>query len=204
MFKWLKDKGQESLKNQFKFKIDDCGELLSKSLNHYYNNHFVKNISETQTNRTGIERFYLYMSATYGYLHTGINKFVVDDELIDYFAHYLPLRVAKKIDEEIGKEIFIGYDFGLNNAEGVIGAFSYAMKITMNGTCELTNSAARTGGHMSNAFNKKLSTIPADDAYLRFREKGSLFRDGDKLISGLQLIFDNKDLELHQLKISRS
>jgi len=110
MFKWLKDKGQESLKNQFKFIIEDCSENLSKSLNYYYDNYFLKNISETQSNRTGIERFYLYMSAAFGYLHTDINKFAIDDELVDYFAHYIPLRITKKIDEQIGKEVFKGYD----------------------------------------------------------------------------------------------
>ena len=201
MFKWLKDKGQESLKNQFKFKIDDCGELLSKSLNHYYNNHFVKNISETQTNRTGIERFYLYMSAAFGYLHTYIDEFAVEEELLRYFYQYIPLRITRKFDEEIGKEVFKGHDFGLNNVQGIEEAFGYAGAITYNKTCELTKAAARTGEHMRNAFNKKLSVIPADDIYLEFRKAGSLFRDGDKLISGLQLIFDNKDLELHNLKV---
>ena len=201
MFKWLKDKGQESLKNQLKFTIDDCGELLSKSLDHYYNNHFVKNISETQTNRTGIERFYLYMSAAFGYCHTDVIKFAVDNELLEYFFEYIPLRIVRKFDEKIGEEVFKGFDFGLSNVQGTSEAFGYAAHIAMGKTCELTMAAARTGGHMLNAFNKKLSTIPADDIYLEFRKKGSLFRDGDKIISGLQLIFDNKDLELHKLKV---
>ena len=105
------------------------------------------------------------MSAAFGYLHTDINKFAIDDELVDYFGHYIPLRITRKIDEQIGKEVFKGYDLGLNNHEGVIGAFAYAMNIAGDGTCELTKAAARTGGHMLNTFNKKLSTIPADDIY---------------------------------------
>ena len=161
----------------------------------------MKNISDTQKNRTGIERFYLYMCAAFGYLNTDINKHVVDDELVEYYMQYIAIRITRQIDEKIGNEIFSGFDFGLNNSEGVIGAFGYASANVMNGTCPLSNSAARTGGHMLNTFNKKLSTIAADDIYLEFRKKGSLFRDGDKIISGLQLIFDNKDLELHKLKI---
>ena len=70
-------------------------------------------------------------------------------------------------------------------------------------TCQLSTSAARTGGHMHNiAVTKKRGTIPADDIYLEFKKKGSLFRDGDQVRQGLQLIFDNKDHKLHELKIT--
>ena len=38
MFNWLKEKGQEGLKNNFKITIDECGDKLDLALKYYHLN----------------------------------------------------------------------------------------------------------------------------------------------------------------------
>ena len=48
----------------------------------------------------------------------------------------------------------------------------------------------------------KNKTIQADKNYASFRKAGSLYRDGDIVVSGLQIVFDNYDIPMHELKIT--
>jgi hypothetical protein len=201
MFDWLKQKGQESLKNNFKIKIDECGDKLDLSLKYYYKNSFQDN--KLKINKNGIERFYLFMCFAFGYLYDDLNEVGADDELGDYFIQYIPSRIfLNKLDLEISKEVFQGYDISANNLEGLSGGFAYAGSIIASKTCSLSNSAARTGGHMINSHNNRYTIIQVDKNYANFRKLGSLYRDGDKVVSGLQLVFDNNDLSMHKLKIN--
>ena len=40
MFNWLKEKGQEGLKNNFKITIDECGDKLDLALKYYHKTSF--------------------------------------------------------------------------------------------------------------------------------------------------------------------
>ena len=201
MFKWLKEKGQDGLKNNFKKTIDECGDNLDLSLKYYYKTSFQD--KQLRLNKSGIERFYLFMCLTFGYLHKDFNDLSADEELSDYFIQYIPMRIClKKLDLKISQEIFSGYDISADNIDGLSAAFGYAGSIVTSQSCILSNSAARTGGHMINSHINKYTTIQADRNYANFRKSGSLYRDGDKLVIGLQLIFDNSDLPMHQLKIN--
>jgi len=203
MLDWLLKKGQDSFKNELQIKVDECADRLDLSLKYYYKNHFKDNITGTQKNKTGIERFYLFMCASFGYLADSFNKISHDEELMQYFLEYVPLRLPLKFDQEIGLKVFNGFDFNYQtNYEGLKNSFGYAGAMVTNNECPLSRSAARTGGHMLWAYSNNKTTIPAEGSYSEFRKKGSLFRDGDRSVHGLQLIFDNKDLQMHKLKIT--
>ena len=199
MFDWMKS--EESVKNDFKILIDDCGDKLDLSLQFYYKNYFINNVSNTRTNKTGIERFYLFMCVAFGYLNTSLNKLHSHEGLVKYFIEYIPLRLVKKFDQKIGLEVFEGFDFGLTNIDGVSKSFGYAGAMITGNRCPLSDSAARTGGHMINSYQKNSAIIQADEDYAQFRKMRTLFRDGDRVLQGLQLVFDNKNLEMHKLDI---
>jgi len=199
MFDWMKS--EETIKNDFKILIDECADKLDLSLQFYYKNYFVNNVSNTRTNKTGIERFYLFMCVAFGYLNYDFNKLSKNEELVDYFIQYIPLRLVKKIDEKVGLIVFEGFDFGLTNLNGVSKSFGYAGGMIVGNKCPLSDSAARTGGHMINSYKKNSATILADESYAQFRKMRTLFKDGDRVLQGLQLVFDNKNLEIHKIDI---
>ena len=201
MFKWLKEKGQEGLKNNFKISIDECGDKLNLALKYYYETSFQD--KEMKHNKTSIEKFYLFMCFAFGYLFKEFEEVSADEELSEYFVQYIPVRFfLKKIDLNISQEIFEDYDVTLNNHDGLVRGFGYAGHIITAQTCPLSNSAARTANHMKISDINNYSTIQADGEYAKFRKTGSLYRDGDKVVSGIQLIFDNKDVQMHNLKIT--
>lgn len=201
MFKWLKEKGQDGLKNNFKITVEECGDKLDLALKYYYKNSFQD--KTLKKNKNGIERFYLFMCFLFGCLHEELNKVSADEELGDYFIQYIPVRLfLKKLDQKISQEVFNGYDVTLNNHDGLVGGFGYAAGMVTSNKCVLSDSAARTGGHMINSYINSYTTIQADSNYAKFRKAGSLYRDGDKVVSGLQLVFDNSNLPMHELKIT--
>ena len=199
MFDWMKS--EESIKNEFKIEIDECGDKLDLSLKYYYKNHFLEDVSKTRSNKSGIERFYLFMCVAFGYLNTSLNKLHSKEGLVEYFIQYIPLRLVRKFDQKIGLEVFDGFDFGETNLDGVSKSFGYAGAMVTNGQCPLSDSAARTGGHMSNSYQKNSSIILVDESYAQFRKMRTLFHDGDRVLQGLQLVFDNKNLEMHKLDL---
>ena len=200
MFNWLKEKGQEGLKNNFKITIDECGDKLDLALKYYHKTSFQD--KKLKQNKSSFERFYLFMCFAFGYLHKDLNDVSADDQLGEYFVQYIPSRIfLKKLDPKISQEIFSGYDLSAGNIDGLISGFAYAASIITSQNCTLSNSAARTGGHMINSHINKYTTIQADRNYANFRKAGSLYRDGDRVVAGLQLVFDNSDLALHKLKI---
>ena len=202
MFDWLKDKGQDGWKNNIKIKVDECGTELDLALKNYYKNSFKNKI--LKQNKNGIERCYLFMCFAFGYLFKELDEVSRgDDELTQYFIQYIPLRFFnKKLDLNISKDVFNGFDISLNNHDGLIKAFGYAGHIISSKNCQLSNSAARTGGHMINSHINGHKTIQADKNYASFRKAGSLYRDGDIVVSGLQIVFDNYDIPMHELKIT--
>ena len=200
MFDWIKGKTQEIAQNDMKVLIDDCGDKLDLALNFYFKNSFKdKNL---KNNKTGIERFYLFMCFGFGYLHGDLNKLGSDEKLQDYFIQYIPIRLIKKLNTKVASEIFEGFDISLNNLGGVGGAFGYAGAIITSQKCELSKCAARTGGHMLHSHMNRDTTVKADKYYSKFRSMGSLYRDGDKVIEGLQIVFDDKKTPLHKLNIN--
>ena len=204
MFNWLKEKGQEGFINNIKVAVDECGNNLDLSLRYYYKNSFQE--AKLKQNKNGIERFYLFMCFAYGYLFKEIKDLGdvgTDGELTNYFIEYIPVRFfLKKINLEISQEVYEGMDVTLNNHNGLVRGFGYAGHIVSSQSCPLSTSAARTGGHMVNNHINKKTIIQADSNYATFRKAGSLYRDGDKIISGLQIVFDNTDIQMHKLKIS--
>ena len=84
------------------------------------------------------------------------------------------------------------------NIDGLISGFAYAASIITSQSCTLSNSAARTGGHMINSHINKYTTIQADRNYANFRKAGSLYRDGDRVVAGLQLVFETLMHKLQQ------
>jgi hypothetical protein len=199
MFDWLKE-NQEITPNDMKVLIDDCGDKLDLALNFYYKKSFMdKNL---KNNKTGIERFYLFMCFGFGYLHGDLNKLGSDEKIQDYFVRYIPIRLIRKLNTKIATEVFKGFDISLNNIEGIGGAFGYAGAIITTQKCELSQCAARTGGHMLNSHMERNTVIKADKIYPKFRSMGSLYRDGDKVIEGLQIVFDDKKIPIHKLNIN--
>lgn len=203
MFDWLAKKGREALVNECKAKVDECRNKLDLALSYYYNNHFLQNAANTKTNKNGIERLYLFMCVAFGYLYGELNKFKDDPEVSEYFISYTPVRIISGIENpSAAQQVFSGYNIGAENIGSLPQTFGYAGGIISMKMCPLSNAAARTGGHMLNCYTKNKTVIQADQTYSKFREMGSLLRDGDKAVSGLQVVFDNSDLTMHNLKIN--
>ena len=59
-----------------------------------------------KNNKTGIEKFYLFMCFGFGYLHGDLNKLGSDEKLQDYFIQYIPIRLIKKLNNKVASEIF--------------------------------------------------------------------------------------------------
>ena len=193
MFKLFGGQSEDKKISDQKILIDQASTILNNSLNLYCNNYVLKKKSKNLFK--GNEYFYLFLCAAFGFTYEERN---LSDDANEYFIQYTPLRIAAKIPEDLSG--FVGGNGGADAAlkyeKGIISLWVNAIKKIVSKECSLSVCAARTGGHMRNLVGKSLDIVPADKNYLDFKKKGSLLKDGDKVLIGIERIFeeDNKNL----------
>ena len=193
MFKLFGGQSEDKKISDQKILIDQASNILNKSLNLYCNNCVLKKKSKNLFE--GQEYFYLFLCAAFGFTYEERN---LSDDANEYFIQYTPLRIAAKIPEDLSGVVggTGGVDAALKYEKGIISLWVNAIKKIVRKECSLSVCAARTGGHMRNLVGKNLDIVPADKNYLDFKKKGSLLQDGDKVLIGIERIFeeDNKNL----------
>jgi len=193
MFKLFGGQSEDKKISDQKVLIDQASKILNKSLNLYCNNCVLKKKSKNLFE--GQEYFYLFLCAAFGFTYEERN---LSDDANEYFIQYTPLRIAAKIPEDLSNLVGGngGADAALKYEKGIISLWVNAIKKIVRKECPLSVCAARTGGHMRNLVGKNLDIVPADKNYLDFKKKGSLLQDGDKVLIGIERIFeeDNKIL----------
>jgi len=195
MFKLFSGQSEDKKISDQKILIDSASDILNQSLKFYYKNCFDKKKSKNLFN--GREYFYLFLCAAFGFTYEERN---LSDDANEYFIQYTPLRIAAKIPEDLSG--LVGGNGGVNGAlkyeEGIISLWVNAIKKVVRKECPLSVSAARTGGHMRNLSAKNLDIVPADKNYLEFKKMGSLLQDGDKVLIGIERIYEEENKKLHK------
>ena len=197
MFKLFGGKNEDKKIQDQKLLIDQASNILNKSLNLHYNNCVLKKKSKNLFE--GQEYFYLFLCAAFGFTYEERN---LSDDANEYFIQYTPLRIAAKIPEDLSGLVGGngGADGALKYEKGIISLWVNAMKKIIRKECPLSVCAARTGGHMRNLLGKNLVIVSADKNYLEFKKMGSLFQDGDKVLMGIERIFEEENKKINEFK----
>jgi hypothetical protein len=197
MFNLFGSQSEEKKISDQKILIDFASDILNQSLKFYYKNCFEKKKSKKLFD--GREHFYLFLCAAFGFTYEERN---LSDNADEYFIQYTPIRIAAKIPEDLSG--LVGGNGGVNGAfkyeKGIISLWVNAIKRIVTKECPLSVSAARTGGHMRNLSAKNLDIVPADKNYLEFKKMGSLLQDGDKLIIGIERIYEEENKKLLKIE----
>jgi hypothetical protein len=195
MFKLFGGQSEDKKINDQKILIDLASNTLNRSLKSYYNNCVSKKRSKDLFE--GYEYFYLFLCAAFGFTY---EERKLSDDANEYFIQYTPLRIAAKIPEDLSG--LVGGNGGVNGAlkyeKEIITLWVNAYQKIVRKECPLSVCAARTGGHMRNLSEKNLDIVPADKIYLEFKKKGSLLQDGDKVLIGIERIFEEENKKLNK------
>lgn len=195
MFKLFGGQNEDKKISDQKTLIDLASNTLNRSLNLYYNNCIFKKKSKNLF--AGNEYFYLFLCAAFGFTY---EERKLSDDANEYLIQYTPLRIAAKIPEDLSGLVGGngGADGALKYEKGIISLWVNAIKIVVKKECPLSVSAARTGSHMRNLLAKNLDIVPADKNYLEFKKMGSLLQNGDKVLIGIERIFEEENKKFNK------
>lgn len=195
MFRLFGGQSEDKKISDQKILIDLASDTLNRSLKFYYNNCVLKKKSKNLFE--GHEYFYLFLCAAFGFTY---EERKLSDDANEYFIQYTPLRIVAKIPEDLSGLVGGngGADAALKYEKDIISLWVNAIKKIVSKECALSVSAARTGGHIRNLVKKNLDIVPADKIYLEFKKKGSLLQDGDKVLMGIERIFEEENKNLNK------